>query len=139
MTNFTIKVVDSNGNPVSGATVTATWNQPLAGNQKEQVNTDQDGNAQFNLGTNDTTVQFVATKGIAEGQGSSYVGILGDTSNPNITITLTGNIGTQFTNGLNNLLNTIKADTTYLIIAGGIGGGAILGLYVLTKMRSKGA
>lgn len=138
MTNFTIKVTDSKGNPISGAQVTATWNQPLAGNQKTQVNTDQEGMALFNIGANDTTVNFLATSGISSGEGSSYVGILGDTSNSNITISLTGNVGNQITNGFVNFINTVKADTTYLVIFGALGGGIVGGAYIIHKIRSSG-
>lgn len=137
MTNFTIKVVDKSGQPVLGATVTATWSQFIAGQQKEQVITDAEGLAQFNIGVNDASVQFLATKGTGAGEGSAFVGILGDTNTPNITITLAGSaLGLGATNFFANLANTIKADSTYLVIFGGIGAGVVVGAYAVHKIRN---
>lgn len=134
MTQFTITAVDKNGNPQVGVLITAEWNQPLVGSQKAQATTDQNGQAQFNIGVNDATVTFTASKGLSAGIGTGFVGILGDTSTPNITITMSGSsISIGAGNFLSNLGNAIKADTTYLIIFGALGGGIAATAYIVSR------
>jgi len=125
MTQITVLVEDSTGAPVQGANVTAQWDQPLAGHQKVSLITDSLGEALFDFGANQATISFTATKGLAAGEGSDFVDIIGTPTNDQITIQMAGNIGNIISSNLGNFLGTLQSDAKYIFIFGALGGGAV--------------
>lgn len=137
MTQITVNVTDSTGAPVQGAQVTCQWDQPLAGHQKVSLLTDSLGKAVFDFGANQATVSITATKGLAAGEGSDFVDLLGTPTDSIVNIQMTGNIGNVINSNFANFLGTLQADAKYLFIAAGVTGGGIAAYLIAKKVTGK--